>query len=59
MKRYRIYPNAVWCDAHGTHHGTDEWDGYYMAAGCVVDADECSRRDWRNLTILADSDEEF
>lgn len=55
----REYPNAIWCDAHGTHHDSKAWHGEYAAAGCFVSADECTPDDWRALFIIADDTEEF
>jgi hypothetical protein len=58
-RRWRTYPHAVWCDAHGTHHGTENRDGDYIAAGCFVSASECGPDDWRTLAILSTEDEEW
>jgi hypothetical protein len=58
MKRYRIYPNAVWCDVHATHHARDT-NPYNVADEHGRPLAECSRKDWRNLTILAEPDEGF
>jgi hypothetical protein len=59
VKRWRIYPNAVWCEVHGSHHSRDTWLGEYASAGYFVAADECCQKDWRNLVIWSDEDEEF
>lgn len=56
-KRYRLYPNAVWCDVHGGHHepDTNPYD-MYDNDGPVH---ECGPADWRPLYILAEPGEEF
>lgn len=56
--RWRIYPHAVWCAVHGTHHDRDT-NPYDMFGDGGDLADECGPADWRNLAILSKKEEEF
>lgn len=57
-RRWRIYPNAVWCDFHGTHHERTG-NPYDMCNDAGRPYDECGPDVWRNLAILATPEEEF
>lgn len=56
-RRYRLYPNAVWCDVHGTHHEPDT--NPYDMCDEHGEIDECGPDNWRPLYIPAEADEEF
>jgi hypothetical protein len=56
MRRYRTYPNAVWCDVHGTHHDKSRFPYDHHDPGPPY---ECGPKDWRPLVILATPEEEF
>jgi hypothetical protein len=55
-KRWITYPNAVWCDVHGTHHDKSKHPYDHHDPGPPY---ECGPQTWRNLAILATSEEEF
>lgn len=57
-RRWITYPNAVWCDVHVTHHRPNG-NPYGVADERGRPIDECNRRNWRNLAILATPDETF